>query len=216
MQRGGGDADPGCMERMSWSSDAELGAAEQNCHKDNLHEKDWAARSRSPRREWPKGRWDRQLGAVSSHRALALAAAETALALAGWTPDEVAQWQWDVRDMDCEAPSDAGGAMTEERQPNQWRYEQIPDEQEDEWPWGNWVEINTGGDMERCFVKAGAEMWTDWRGHQWYKVAQHGQHASEWHDCGPHEVGPRVTSTPHLVGQRVTSTPVVGQPVFIS
>ena len=47
--------------------------------------------------------------------------------------------------------------MTEERQPNQLRYEQIPDEQEDEWPWGNLVEINTGGDMERCFVKAGTK-----------------------------------------------------------
>ena len=181
MQRGGGDADPGC-------TDAEMELQ--------------AARSRSPRREGLSehavlldavgaAEWEIQRK-HAPRRGLALDQAKAALALAGWTPDKIAQWQWLVEEATC----DAGGAMTEERQPNQWRYEQTPDEQEDEWPWGNWVEINTGGDTERCFVKAGTKMWADWRGHQWYRVAQHGQRASEWHDCGPHVVGQRGTSTP--------------------
>ena len=193
MQRGGGDADPGCMVTVVAKDDAklELQNKDADLRKDDLRKKDSAARSRSPRREGSLGRAVTPLEIRRKRAALALAQAQAAL-LDG---------QWKVREMDREAPSDAGGApsdaggaMTEERQPNQ--EQQIPDEPEDQWPWVNWVEINTGGDMERCFVKAGTKMWADWRGHQWYRVAQQGQRMSEWHDCGPHVVGQRVTSTP--------------------
>ena len=137
MQRGGGDADPGCMVTVVAKDDAKLQLQNRDAdlRKDDLRKKDSAARSRSPRREGPLGRAETPLEFRRKHAALALAHAQAALALAGWTADHVAKWQWKVREMDREALSDAGGAMTEERQPNQGP--QTPDEQEDQWPWVN-------------------------------------------------------------------------------
>ena len=92
MQRGGGDAYPGCTD-----AELELQNEDADLRKDDLRKKDSAACSRSPRREGPsehaalldalgRAEWKIQRK-HAARRGLALDQAKAALALAGWAAD---------------------------------------------------------------------------------------------------------------------------------
>ena len=49
-----------------------------------------------------------------------------------------------------------------------------------------WVQVNTGGNMERVFVKDGSIVWGDWKHKQWLFHATPDRHPSDWDDMGFH------------------------------
>ena len=49
-----------------------------------------------------------------------------------------------------------------------------------------WVQVNTGGNMERVFVKDGSVVWGDWKDKQWLFHATPDRHPSDWDDMGFH------------------------------